>query len=134
MRRHPRHGKIVESSKTVIVEWSPELEAVLKRLRRLGPDMRTTLFCNLQGKPYSESGFRSNWHKLMERATKPGDNGEPPLLPESFTFHDLRAKSGSDSGDVQEANDRLAHDDLRTTQVVYRRKPRRARAGRKVGQ
>jgi hypothetical protein len=47
--------------------------------------------------------------------------------------HDLRAKSGSDAEDVQEANDRLAHDDLRTTQVVYRRKPRRARPGRKVG-
>ncbi len=28
---------------------------------------------------------------------------------------------------------RLAHDDMRTTQVVYRGKPRRARAGRKVG-
>ena len=50
-----------------------------------------------------------------------------------FTFHDLRAKSGSDAEDVQEANDRLAHDDLRTTEVVYRRKPRRARPGRKVG-
>jgi predicted nucleic acid-binding protein len=49
------------------------------------------------------------------------------------TFHDLRAKSGSDAEDVQEANDRLAHDDMRTTQVVYRRKPRRARPGRKVG-
>jgi hypothetical protein len=44
-----------------------------------------------------------------------------------------RAKSGSDAEDVHEANDRLAHDDLRTTQVVYRRKPRRARPGRKVG-
>lgn len=28
---------------------------------------------------------------------------------------------------------RLAHDDPRTTQAIYRRKPRRARAGRKVG-
>jgi hypothetical protein len=37
-RRHPCHGKMIESSKTVIVEWSPELEAVLKRLRKLGPD------------------------------------------------------------------------------------------------
>jgi hypothetical protein len=54
-------------------------------------------------------------------------------LNEAFTFHDLRAKSGSDAEDVQEANDRLAHDDMRTTQVVYRRKPRRARPGRKVG-
>jgi hypothetical protein len=34
-----------------------------------------------------------------------------PVIKESFTFHDLRAKSGSDAGDVQEANDRLAYDD-----------------------
>jgi integrase len=132
-RRHPRHGKMIESSKTVIVEWSPDLEAVIKRLRRLGPDMRRTLFCNLAGEPYCESGFRSNWHRLMTKATNAGKNGETPILREPFTFHDLRAKSGSDAEDVREAHDRLAHDDLRTTQVVYRRKPRRARPGRKVG-
>jgi integrase len=126
-RRHPRHGKMIESSKTVIVEWSPDLEAVIKRLRRLGPDMRRTLFCNLAGEPYTESGFRSNWHRLLTNATKAGKNGETPVLREPFTFHDLRAKSGSDAEDVREAHDRLAHDDLRTTQVVYRRKPRRAR-------
>ena len=34
---HPRHGEMVETSKTVIVVWSPELEAVIKRLRKLGP-------------------------------------------------------------------------------------------------
>lgn len=133
-RRHPRHGKMIETSKTVIVEWSPELETVIKRLRKLGPEMRRALFCNLQGEPYTESGFRSNWHRLMVTAASPGETGEPPLLREPFIFHDLRAKSGSDAEDVQEANDRLAHDDMRTTQVVDRRKPRRARAGRKPAQ
>jgi integrase len=132
-RRHPRHGKMIETGKTVIVEWSPDLDAVIKRLRKLGPDMRQTLFCTLQGEAYTESGFRSNWHRLMTTATKSRKKGESPLLNEAFTFHDLRAKSGSDAEDVQEANERLAHDDLRTTQVVYRRKPRRARPGRKVG-
>jgi integrase len=137
-RRHPRHGAIVESAKTVIVEWSPELRDVVERARKLGPDIRKTLICNLQGEPFTESGFRSNWHRLIQTGLKGRKkrNGMVDLeavLKESFTFHDLRAKSGSDAEDVQEANDRLAHDDLRTTQVVYRRKPRRARAGRKVG-
>jgi integrase len=36
-RRHPRHGKMVETAKTVIVEWSPELRAVIERLKKLGP-------------------------------------------------------------------------------------------------
>jgi len=35
-RRHPRHGKMIETGKTVIVEWSPELDAVVKRLRKPG--------------------------------------------------------------------------------------------------
>ena len=137
-RRHPRHGEMVETAKTVIVEWSPELKEVIERARSLGPHIRKTLICNLQGKPFTESGFRSNWHRIMQVGLKgrKRSNGTvelEPVIKESFTFHDLRAKSGSDAGDVQEANDRLAHDDLRTTQVVYRRKPRRARAGKKVG-
>lgn len=35
-RRHPRHDVIVESAKTVIVEWSPELRDVIDRARKLG--------------------------------------------------------------------------------------------------
>ena len=43
---------------------------------------------------------------------------------ERFTFHDLRAKAGSESDNPTEL---LAHDDPRTTNRVYRRKPRRVR-------
>jgi integrase len=137
-RRHPRFGSIVETAKTVVVEWSSELKEVIERARNLGPDIRKTLICNLQGKPFTESGFRSNWHRLIQtglkgRKRKNGVITLEPVIKEAFTFHDLRAKSGSDAEDVQEANDRLAHDDLRTTQVIYRRRPRRARPGRKVG-
>lgn len=136
-RRHPRHGKIIETAKTVIVEWSPELRAVVERARRLGPDIRKTLICSLQGEPYTESGFRSNWHRLMTTATqgsktRHGEVIQAAVITEPFTFHDLRAKSASDD-DFDEAHERLAHQDRRTTQAIYRRKPRRARAGRKVG-
>ena len=130
-RRHPRHGKIVEAAKRLIVEWSPELRAVVERLKKLGPDIRPTLLCNLQGKPFTSDGFRSNWHRLMTTATRTRENGEPPVLAERFTFHDLRAKSASDDA-FDMATERLAHDDPRTTQKVYRRKPRRARPGAKI--
>jgi hypothetical protein len=70
-RRHPRHGRIIETAKTVIVEWSPELRAVVDRARSLGADLRATLICNLQGEQYTESGFRSNWDRLLRRASKP---------------------------------------------------------------
>jgi integrase len=124
-RRHPRHGKIVETAKRVIVEWSDELHAVVTRLRKLGPDIRPTLICNLQGRPFTETGFRSNWHRLMRKAVALGAIVEP------FTFHDLRAKSASDALDPQEATERLGHDDPRTTRAVYMRKPRRAPPGKK---
>ncbi len=130
-RRHPRHGQIVETSKRVILEWSPELRVVIERLKKLGPQIRPTLLCNLEGKPFTSDGFRSNWHRLMTKATAPGGKGEPPVLAERFTFHDLRAKSASDD-ELEVATERLAHDDPRTTQKVYRRKPRRARPGAKI--
>jgi integrase len=50
-RRHPRHGKIVETAKQLIVEWSNELRAVVDRLMKLGPDIRPTLLCNLERNP-----------------------------------------------------------------------------------
>jgi len=54
--------------------------------------------------------------------------GEPPLLAERFTFHDLRAKSASDSASDQDAADRLGHGDVKLTRDTYRRLPRRAAA------
>ena len=41
------------------------------------------------------------------------------VIVESFTFHDLRAKSASDEADPSTATERLAHDDPRTTRKVY---------------
>lgn len=135
-RRHPRHGKVVETSKIVIVEWSEDLRAVIARARAIGPELRPTLICSLKGKhrgkPMTGSGFRSNWHRLMKKATTPGDDGAPPALAEWYTFHDIRAKRASDAEDIQEANEVMAHDDVKTTQKIYRRKPRRARAGAKI--
>ena len=136
-RRHPRHGKVVETSKIVIVAWSPQLREVIERARKLGPDIRPTLLCNLQGKPFTGSGFRSNWHRLIQTAMKgrKRKNGVvtlAPVLKETFTFNDLRAKNATDEEDFEQAHNRLAHSDRKTTQMVYVRKPRRARAGRKV--
>jgi len=54
-----------------------------------------------------------------------------PVLSEPFTIDDLCAESASDD-ESDDAHDRLAHDDPRTTQAIYRRKPRRVRAERKV--
>jgi len=52
-----------------------------------------------------------------------------PALKEAITFNDLRAENATDEEDFEEAHNRLTHGDRETTQMVYVRKPRRARAG-----
>ena len=73
-----------------------------------------------------------NIEDLRRRATSPAKKGDPPALAERFTLHDLRAKSASDD-ELEVATERLAHDDPRTSQKLYRRKPRRARPGANIG-
>jgi hypothetical protein len=99
-RRHPRHGKMIETSKIVIVRWSDELRQVVDRARSLGPQASTnvvpirsrkTLICNEEGLPYTGSGFRSNWSRLMHtalhgRKLKNGVVTLAPVLKEPFTL------------------------------------------------
>jgi integrase len=44
-------------------------------------------------------------------------------LAERFTLHDLRAKSSSDTANLEAASARLGHASTYTTQRTYRRKP-----------
>lgn len=55
----------------------------------------------------------------------------PAALAERFTFHDLLGQVGQRRR-AGVGTERLTHDDPRTTQKVYRRKPRRARLGAKI--
>jgi integrase len=76
---------------------------------------------NRQGQPYTSDGFRTLWDKAMRKAveaSRPGEKEEPTL--QRFTFHDLRAKAGSDSEDWK----LLGHLDQKTHSRVYDRKPR----------
>jgi hypothetical protein len=73
------------NAKIVIVEWSTELREVIERARELGPDIRPTLLCNLQGEPFTGSGFRSNWHPLIQTALKRPTAKERNSHPRSCT-------------------------------------------------
>jgi integrase len=110
-----------KTGKLQLIEWNDELRAVVRSILRLAPQFRQVLICNRQGKPYSANGFQSQWQRLMRKCKKEG-------FTEHFHFHDLRAKSASDSDDDQSAADRLGHSDVRLTQRVYRRLPKRAKA------
>jgi integrase len=68
-----------------------------------------------RGSAYTSDGFRSLWHKAMTTA-----RATHPDMPR-WTFHDLRAKAGSESRDWR----LLGHMDQRTFERVYNRLPRK---------
>jgi integrase len=109
------------TSKEQIIEWSDELKVIISSLLKEKPQVRRALICNRKGQPYAPSGFQSQWQRLMRRCKKEG-------FTDHFHFHDIRAKSASEADTDQEAADRLGHADVRLTQRVYRRLPKRAQA------
>jgi len=62
--------------------------------------------------PVSYEGFTSAWQRLIKKAIDKG-------LRERFTFHDLRAKAGSEAIDWR----LLGHTDRHTFERIYNRKP-----------
>jgi integrase len=66
-----------------------------------------------QGTPLTTAGFKSAWRRAM----KPWkDEGQEP-----FWEHDIRAKTASDSLTAGDAQERLAHDSIKTTNRHYMR-------------
>lgn len=63
--------------------------------------------------PITSAGFKSAWRRAMKKWVAMGN--------EPFREHDIRAKTGSDSKNVTEAQHRLAHSTTKTTQRHYRR-------------
>lgn len=68
-----------------------------------------------KGEPYTPEGFRCIWQRRMRKLHRSG------ALPERFTFHDIRAKTVSDSADLGEANVRAGHTSMSMTKGVYDR-------------
>lgn len=123
-------GILFDRSKTTkgqLIEWNDELRAITNALIRTPPQLRRTLICTREGKPYSSYGFQTAWQRLMEKAVG-GSTPKSGVALERFTFHDIRAKSLSDAKSLEEAQKRGGHSDSKLTQRVYRRLPVRAKA------
>jgi integrase len=112
-----------KTKKRQIFEWTPALREAIKlaRSQKRRADSIIYIIANERGQKYTSTGFGSNWQKLMNKALKLG------VIKERFTFHDLRAKAGSDSDSDEEAKTLLGHSDAATTKRVYRRKPEKVR-------
>lgn len=104
------HGK---GGRRVLVAWTDELEEAVDRAKTLKRKRQTEyLLGNRQGEPYTRDGFGTIWQRLMRKAIA------GKVIQERYTWHDLRAKTGSD-GDGR----LLGHQDPRTLNRVYKRKP-----------
>ena len=108
-----------------LISWSDELRAVIARVLELRAKVRcgqkdvkdldtAPLFLNRKGKAWTKTGFNSQWHRATRAAG---------FKKNEFHFHDIKAKSVSDSPNESDAQNRGGHLDPRTTRRVYRRKP-----------
>ncbi len=101
----------------VLVKWDDGLREIVSRTRKLrGNIISIYLFCKNDGRPYTYDGFKSMFQRAMKKALKKG------TLSETFTFHDIRAKSYSDEPDMQEKMKRAGHQTLQMRKT-YDRKP-----------
>jgi integrase len=108
-------GIYVKQGKTeaeLLMEHSTDLDALLDRAKAMTPDIpREYIIRKASGKPYTASGFSTNWQRLMAKHVKAGG--------ERFTFHDLRSVSANKAEDVEEAQKRLGHKSAETTKRFY---------------
>jgi integrase len=98
----------------VLIEWSPDLEAVIAELKAMSPQIPGEyLIRTRRGRRYSTSGFYQIWRRVMLKHVKAGG--------QHFTFHDLRSVSADGAATPEEARDRLGHASVETTKRHYLR-------------
>lgn len=104
-----------KTKKRLLIEWSDGFRFAFGLAATLPDEGITSLYvvCRKNGQPYTLDGFQTLWQNHMKHCLGKG------LIAERFTFHDLRAKSGSDAKDGR----LLGHLDQRVFNRVYKRTP-----------
>lgn len=101
-----------KTGKRLGVRITPAVAEILDRCAALGPAGETVIRKRCGGS-YTSEGFRAIWQRYMRRWVAAGN--------ERFTFHDLRAKSASDSETIDAAYQRLGHTSMSMTRRAYDR-------------
>jgi integrase len=123
----PRKTETTTGKKLIFV-WSEQLKETTQAAKDARPvDLSPWLFCNRKGECYFDEengkawGWDSIWQRFMDRVLK------ETKVSERFHEHDIRAKAGSDSETLEDAQKLLAHSDSKITNRVYRRKPEKVK-------
>lgn len=101
-----------KTGKRLAVNITPAVAEILDRCANLTP-VGETVIRTRGGARYTSEGFRAIWQRYMRRWVTHGN--------ERFTFHDLRAKSASDSETIDAAYQRLGHTSMSMTRRAYDR-------------
>jgi integrase len=90
-------GIRVRQSKTgakVLIEWTDDLRSAIEEARALRRNTRGLhVLATRAGEPYSVSGFGAMFRRSMDKAVDKHAMSR-------FTFHDIRAKTGTDARDA----------------------------------
>ncbi|MRT30769.1 hypothetical protein [Herbaspirillum sp. CAH-3] len=123
--------KAGQAQKHKLIEWSPELRAVIDEAKTLQRTASIYLFGNAEGQPYTRSGWNTIWTRLMvyceELAKEEGKTFE------RFTLANMRPTSITDRLDSNDETTRTGqasgHADGRMVAKVYdRRTVKRSKA------
>lgn len=108
-----------KTGKKLSIEITPALEAVLKRCRQHRVGKKNVwipgefVLQTRHDEGYTHDGFRAMWQRWQRVYARRGGK--------RFHFHDLRAKSASDAGSIEDAYARLGHISIAMTRRVYDR-------------
>lgn len=123
--------KAGHAQKVKLIEWSPELRAVIDEAKAVQRTTSVYLFANSDGQVYTRSGWNTIWTRLMiycETRAK-----EEDVTFERFTLANMRPTSITDRLDSNDATTRTGeasgHADGRMVAKVYdRRTVKRSKA------
>lgn len=110
---HAAKLKATEAEREYLIAWSPLLSKLLTEAVRLSKKHDTPyVFAARSGAPYTDSGFKANWSKIMADFVAEGG--------ERFTAHDLRAMYVTEM--VSRNENPETHKNAATTRRVYDRR------------
>jgi integrase len=102
-----------KTGKRIVFGLTPGLAEVIERAKGLRRRIGSLyLLAGRAGQPYTSSGFRAMWQRLMRRAI------DKQVIAERFRFHDLRAVAASRADDPQKL---LTHTTQKQTAAYLRR-------------
>lgn len=111
------HFASAKTGEKQMIERTPAMTDALTRLKQLRPVSGMHVVCTSKGQPYSTYGFSSVWRRRRDKALAEG------RITESYTWHDIRAKSATDAEEQGlNAQHLLGHTTPEQTRVYLRSK------------